>query len=163
MRVVLEREQPSLYWRKVIMPIEYREGSLFESGAQVLVNPVNAMGVMGKGVAVVFKEKYPKMFESYQRACQQKQLFAGDVHRYFGEQIIFNAVTKQHWRDPSRLVYVDRCLGGIAKAMSFSDMDSIALPALGCGCGGLTWTEVQPLIEKHLGESRALVLAFFPK
>ncbi|WP_298613460.1 macro domain-containing protein [uncultured Thiothrix sp.] len=145
------------------MPIEYREGSLFESGAQVLVNPVNAMGVMGKGVAVVFKGKYPKMFESYQRACQQKQLFAGDVHTYFGEQIIFNAVTKQHWRDPSKLIYVDSCLKRISEIIEYSDIESIAIPALGCGLGNLNWRDVQPLIESNLCESKATVIAFLPR
>ena len=127
-------------------------GDLFESRAQVLVNTVNCVGVMGKGVAEQFAKRFPGMLEDYQRRCQQKDVRLGEPYLYedgSGVRIV-NFPTKDHWRSSSRLADIDRGLDYLVAHAGKWGITSIALPPLGCGNGGLEWSEVGPLIHRKL-------------
>ena len=127
-------------------------GDLFESQAQTLVNAVNCVGVMGKGIAEQFKRRFPAMFDDYKQRCKRKDVRLGEPYLYrdsSGIQII-NFPTKSHWRSPSRLANVELGLDHLAKHVAMWNIASLALPALGCGSGGLRWPEVGPLIYRKL-------------
>jgi O-acetyl-ADP-ribose deacetylase (regulator of RNase III)/uncharacterized protein YwgA len=127
-------------------------GDLFESQAQTLVNTVNCVGVMGKGVAEQFKRRYPQMFEDYKRRVDRKAVRLGEPYLYrapSGDQII-NFPTKGHWRSPSRLSDIERGLDYLVAHLAEWGVASLALPPLGCGNGGLDWSEVGPLIYQKL-------------
>lgn len=127
-------------------------GDLFESRAQTLVNTVNCVGVMGKGVAEQFKRRFPKMFEDYKRRVERKAVRLGEPYLYkapTGEQII-NFPTKDHWRSPSRLSDIEHGLDYLVAHLAEWDVTSLAMPPLGCGNGGLEWAEVGPLICQKL-------------
>jgi O-acetyl-ADP-ribose deacetylase (regulator of RNase III) len=132
--------------------ITYVEGDLFQSPAKVLVNPVNTAGVMGKGLALEFKRRYPAMFREYQVLCKKKQLDVGQLWIYkTPEKWILNFPTKRHWRQKSRPEYIEAGLERFVATYQEENIDSIAFPQLGCGSGQLDWeTQVQPLMEKHL-------------
>jgi O-acetyl-ADP-ribose deacetylase (regulator of RNase III) len=133
--------------------ITYVEGDLFQSPAKVLVNPVNTAGVMGKGLALEFKRRYPAMFREYQVLCKKKQLDVGQLWIYkTPEKWILNFPTKRHWRQKSRPEYIEAGLERFVATYQEENIDSIAFPQLGCGSGQLDWeTQVQLLMEKHLG------------
>lgn len=127
-------------------------GDLFESRAQALVNTVNCVGVMGKGVAEQFKKRYPEMFEDYKRRTDEKAVRLGEPYLFqdpSGRQIV-NFPTKGHWRSPSRLTDVERGLDYLAAHVTEWGITSLAMPPLGCGNGGLEWSEVGPLIYQKL-------------
>jgi O-acetyl-ADP-ribose deacetylase (regulator of RNase III) len=127
-------------------------GDLFESRAQTLVNAVNCVGVMGKGIAEQFKRRFPAMFEDYRRRSKRKHVRLGEPYLYrdsSGVQIV-NFPTKGHWRSPSRLADIERGLDHLAKHAVEWGITSLALPALGCGAGSLQWSEVGPLIYRKL-------------
>jgi len=129
-------------------------GDLFESRAQTLVNAVNCVGVMGKGIAEQFKHRFPAMFEDYKRRSKRKQVRLGEPYLYrdsSGVQIV-NFPTKGHWRSPSRLADVEHGLDYLAKHAVEWSITSLALPALGCGNGQLEWSDVGPLIYRKLNE-----------
>ena len=134
--------------------ITYVEGDLFQSPAKVLVNPVNTAGVMGKGLALEFKRRYPAMFREYQVLCKKKQLDVGQLWIYkTPEKWILNFPTKRHWRQKSRPEYIEAGLERFVATYQEENIDSIAFPQLGCGSGQLDWeTQVQPLVEKYLGQ-----------
>lgn len=135
------------------MPITTKRGSIFDSTAQVLVCPVNCVGVMDKGLALEFKKRYPKECEYYAYACKHGILILGGEYT-FG-RIMFVA-TKGHWKDPSELEWVNSCLINI-RYEAKTNKKSIAIPQLGCGCGGLDWADLWPLYEKHLGNLEATI------
>lgn len=127
-------------------------GDMFLSQAQTLVNTVNCVGVMGKGVALAFKQRYPTMVEDYISRCERKQVQTGKPYLYkdlLGTMIL-NFPTKDHWRSPSRLSYIENGLDYFVEHYSKWGIKSIAFPPLGCGNGGLEWSEVGPLIYKKL-------------
>jgi O-acetyl-ADP-ribose deacetylase (regulator of RNase III)/uncharacterized protein YwgA len=127
-------------------------GDLFESRAQTLVNTVNCVGVMGKGVAEQFKLRFPAMFDDYKKRTDRRAVRLGEPYLYrdsSGARII-NFPTKDHWRSPSRLADIDRGLDYLAAHAVEWGITSIALPPLGCGNGGLEWSEVGPLIYRKL-------------
>ncbi|MFH1086302.1 MAG: macro domain-containing protein, partial [Chloroflexota bacterium] len=116
--------------------ILYVTGSLFQSPAQVLVNTVNTVGVMGKGVALEFKRLYPDMFAEYRRLCETGQLAVGKLWLYRSpNKWILNFPTKEHWRNPSRVEYVETGLDAFRRNYSRMGIRSIAFPPLGCGNG----------------------------
>ncbi len=129
------------------MPLTIKHGSIFDSTAQVLVCPVNCVGVMGKGLALEFKRRYLEESKHYMWICENDALRPGEL--YVCGKIIY-AATKLHWMEGSKIKWVDACLSSI-EAYAFPAV-SIAIPQLGCGCGGLDWADVWPLYEKHLGE-----------
>lgn len=127
-------------------------GDLFQSRAQTLVNTVNCVGVMGKGVAAEFKRHYPSMFKDYHERCQRGLVRLGEPYLFTdvaGARIV-NFPTKGHWRATSRIADIERGLDYLASHASAWGITSIALPPLGCGNGGLDWAEVGPLIWRKL-------------
>lgn len=127
-------------------------GDLFASKAQTLVNTVNCVGVMGKGVALEFKKRFPRMATDYVARCERNQVRLGEPYLYSdgtGTRII-NFPTKGHWRSSSRLADIERALDYLAAHIPEWGVTSLALPPLGCGNGGLSWSEVGPLIYAKL-------------
>lgn len=133
--------------------ITYVKGSLFESPAKVLVNTVNTVGVMGKGIAKTFKDVYPEMFRQYQQLCEKKQLHTGKLWLYKTDhKWILNFPTKAHWRQPSKPEYVEGGLKTFVSSYAVQGITSIAFPKLGCGNGELDWEAVvQPMMIQYLG------------
>jgi O-acetyl-ADP-ribose deacetylase (regulator of RNase III) len=133
--------------------IRYVRGNLFDSGAQTLVNPVNCRGVMGKGLAKVFKDRWPEMFRQYQEACKKGEVRPGSPLLFKGEdRQILSVPTKDDWKKPSTCEMVEAGLKAIHERYRDWGITSIAMPALGCGLGGLEWSKVRPLIEVHLAD-----------
>lgn len=132
--------------------LTYVVGDLFQSPARVLVNTVNTVGVMGKGIAKDFKTFYPEMFKQYHIFCERKQFQVGQLWLYQTKhKWILNFPTKQDWKRPSKLEYVEAGLAKFEKTYADKGIASIAFPMLGCGNGGLDWeSEVRPLMEKYL-------------
>jgi O-acetyl-ADP-ribose deacetylase (regulator of RNase III) len=132
--------------------ITYVVCDLFESPARVLVNTVNTVGVMGKGIARDFKRIYPDMFTQYQRLCEQGTFDIGNLWLYkTPHKWVLNFPTKKHWRQPSRPEYIEAGLMKFANTYHVHGITSISFPLLGCGNGELDWeTQVQPLMEQYL-------------
>lgn len=135
--------------------ISYIKGNLFTSNAKILVNTVNTVGVMGKGIAADFKRIYPKMFEEYRFRCESKKLDIGNLFLYkTPNKWILNFPTKRHWKSPSKLEYIEEGLKKLVAQANELQLNDIAMPKLGCGNGGLDWeTQVKPLVEKYLKKS----------
>lgn len=140
--------------RGVTAVVTYIKGSLFESPAQVLVNSVNTVGAMGKGIAREFKRIYPEMFRRYQQYCESGQLDVGRLMLYKTKhKWILNFPTKKHWRQPSKLSYIELGLQKFVDTSASKGITSVAFPQLGCGHGELDWeTQVQPLMEFYLSK-----------
>ena len=134
--------------------IIYVSGDLLRSPAQVLVNTVNVVGVMEKGIAARFKQVYPDMFKTYQQYCESGQLQVGRLFLYkTPNKWILNFPTKNHWRNPSRVEYIQRGLEKFANSVDGLSITSIAFPQLGCGNGGLNFeNQVKPMMESYLGK-----------
>ncbi|MBO9122212.1 MULTISPECIES: macro domain-containing protein [unclassified Rhizobium] len=129
----------------------YRRTDLFSSPAQTLVNTVNCVGVMGKGIAKEFKEREPDMFAAYKRICDQKLLSPGKLWLWRGPNYMtLNFPTKMHWRGPSKLEWIEAGLKKFVSTFERTGIKEISFPRLGCGNGGLDWDEVRPLMEKYL-------------
>jgi O-acetyl-ADP-ribose deacetylase (regulator of RNase III) len=136
--------------------LELVEGNLLEAQADALVNTVNTEGVMGKGIALQFSMKFPEMMEAYRRACKAGEVQPGRMQVYerqemFSPRYIINFPTKRHWRTPSRLEDIEAGLTALASEIRGLGIRSIAVPPLGCGNGGLNWSDVLPLIKAKLG------------
>lgn len=127
-------------------------GDLFASQAQTLVNTVNCVGVMGKGVALEFRKRWPAMFEDYSRRCAAGQVRLGEPYLYRDASgtAILNFPTKNHWRSPSRVADIEMGLDHLVAHAEEWGIRSLALPPLGCGNGGLEWSEVGPLLYRKL-------------
>ena len=131
--------------------ITYLKGDLLKSSAQVLVNAVNTVGIMGKGIALQFKQKYPNMFIEYQKQCNQKTFDIGNLLLWkSSNKSILLFPTKKYWKDSSKIDYVEIGLQKFVNYYKKLEINSIAFPKLGCGNGGLDWNIVQPLMEKYL-------------
>ena len=131
--------------------IEYIEGDIFESPAQVIVNTVNTVGVMGKGLALSFKQRYPKMFEKYKTICEKHLLTTGKLMLFYeADHWLLLFPTKENWRNPSKLEYIEKGLMKFVQTYAEKNITSIAFPRLGCGNGELNWDEVRPLMERYL-------------
>ncbi len=131
--------------------LEIVRGDIFESGAQALVNPVNCVGVMGKGLAKEFKKRFPDNYKFYQDNCKFKVMRLGMSLVYpimYDEstKYVVNFPTKYHWRDSSKIEYIEEGLIDLIETVRVFQIISIAIPALGCGLGGLPWTQVRGTI-----------------
>lgn len=132
--------------------VTFVTGDIFKSSAQVLTNTVNCVGVMGKGLALQFKSRYPRMYEDYKFRCNQGEVKSGEPYLWEDDFVqILNFPTKRHWRDRSLLQDIEDGLKFLAESYVRMGIQSLALPPLGCGLGALNWSDVQPLIVKHLG------------
>lgn len=134
--------------------IELVTGDLLQADAESYVNTVNCVGVMGKGIALHFKQAYPDNYKLYRRACQRKELRPGmllvyDAGFIFNQRprYIINFPTKDHWRGKSKLAWIESGLVALVREVQARDISSIAVPALGCQNGGLNWADVRPRIE----------------
>jgi O-acetyl-ADP-ribose deacetylase (regulator of RNase III) len=134
--------------------IKPTKGNLLEAPAEALVNTVNTVGVMGKGIALQFRQAYPQMHRAYEKACEEKEIRLGHVQLYDlgglagGPRWIINFPTKGHWRAASRLADIESGLADLVASVRKLGIRSIAVPPLGCGNGGLNWKDVRPRIEK---------------
>ncbi|HEY3356479.1 MAG TPA: macro domain-containing protein, partial [Polyangia bacterium] len=147
--------------------LELGTGNLLEAQVDALVNTVNTVGVMGKGIALQFKKAFPANYEAYRRACAVKQVQIGRIFVFetgmLMPRYIFNFPTKKHWRQPSRLEYIRAGLEDLVTQVQQLGVRSIAVPPLGCGHGGLAWSAVRPLVEAALALVPATrVLLFAP-
>ena len=132
--------------------VKVRTGNLFESDAQTLVNAVNTVGVMGKGIALEFKKRFPGMYEDYVRRCRRGEVKLGQPYLYRGSALpwVVNFPTKQHWRTRSHLVDIQTGLEHLVQYAQQWGIDSLAVPALGCGEGGLLWRTVETVLRQQL-------------
>lgn len=129
----------------------YLRTDLFSSPAQTLVNTVNTIGVMGKGVAKTFKERYPEMFREYKEYCDRGEIRPGTLMLWRGrEKWVLNFPTKTTWRLPSKVEYVEAGLCRFVETYEELGITSVSFPPLGCGNGNLEWGEVKPLMERYL-------------
>ena len=132
--------------------LHLNQGNLLEAEVEALVNTVNCVGVMGKGIALQFKQRFPHNFAAYERACRQKevqigQMFTVQTGLLIGPRFIINFPTKGHWKSGSRIEDIEVGLQALIEEIKKLDIKSIAVPPLGCGNGGLKWNEVRPLME----------------
>jgi O-acetyl-ADP-ribose deacetylase (regulator of RNase III) len=132
--------------------LTYVNISLFESPAQTLVNTVNTVGVMGKGIALMFKQLYPEMYQEYRRLCQAGKLDIGKLYIYrTPNKIVVNFPTKKHWRQPSQISYIESGLRKFVEHYMDYGISSVSFPQLGCGNGELDWErQVKPIMEEYL-------------
>ena len=145
--------------------IEYKTGDLLAEQAEALVNAVNCVGVMGRGVALQFKHAFPENFKAYERECRQRKvqpgrMFVFELKQTAGPRYIINFPTKRHWRGKSRMADIDAGLRALAEEIRSRGIRSVALPPLGCGLGGLDWPEVRERIRavsEHLPEVKITV------
>lgn len=144
--------------------IRFVSGDMFERDFDVRVNTVNCVGVMGAGVALAFKQRYPEMFREYKRECDTERLQPGKLHTWEnlqGDRIV-NFPTKRHWREMSRYEDIEAGLKALRAYLSKLGRVSVAVPALGCGHGGLDWTRVSKMIERELDGLEAEISVFEP-
>ncbi|MGO4565904.1 macro domain-containing protein [Rhizobium sp. 2YAF20] len=144
--------------------LEFVKGDMFDAPADIRVNTVNCVGVMGAGVALAFKQRYPEMFKEYQRDCKDGRVTPGTMHVWkplTGDWII-NFPTKRDWREPSRYEDIDAGLDDLRSYLDGFGPVTVALPALGCGHGGLDWERVSRMISDKLDGVDAHVLVFEP-
>lgn len=137
--------------------IRFTQGNLLEASVEAVVNTVNTVGVMGKGIALMFKERFPENTKAYETACKAEEVRVGSMFVTPGVELggprwIINFPTKQHWRNPTKLEWVETGLSALKEEITRRGIRSIALPPLGCGNGGLDWSDVRPMIEDALGD-----------
>jgi O-acetyl-ADP-ribose deacetylase (regulator of RNase III) len=147
--------------------IKFLKGDLLKSDAQALVNAVNTVGVMGKGIALQFKNRYPENYKVYKEACKNGELSIGKIlvvkeGDLINEKFIVNFPTKQHWRNSSEISYIHDGLIALQKAIKEYDIQSIAIPPLGCGLGGLDWDVVRPMIIEALQDLDVNIYIYEP-
>lgn len=146
--------------------IIFKTGSIFAENAEALINPVNCVGVMGKGLALQFKNKFPQNFIVYLEACKKRKLRPGQVlvvkTNTKMPKYIINFPTKRHWREGSRLEDIEDGLKALAFEIESLSIQSIAIPALGCGLGGLNWGLVKAKIEDALKSLDAEIIVLEP-
>ena len=141
-----------------------KHGNIFESTLQTLVCPVNTVGALGKGLALQFKRAYPGLDAPYRRACFTG-VFSRDgffVYEAGKDDKVLCLPTKRHWRDKSQLKWIDQALMRLAQDWDKHGITSLAMPAIGCGEGGLDWDNVHPLIHEHFGRHPLQVGIFLP-
>lgn len=136
--------------------IELATGNLLSADADALINTVNTVGVMGKGIALQFRRAYPAMFDNYKHACEAGEVEVGRMHvwptgQLTGPKYVINFPTKRHWRGRSELEYIEAGLQDLTRVIEDLAIRSIAVPPLGAGNGGLDWASVRPLILRYLG------------
>jgi O-acetyl-ADP-ribose deacetylase (regulator of RNase III) len=137
--------------------MRFVQGNLLDAQVEALVNTVNTVGVMGKGIALMFKEAFPGNFRAYEDACKRKdvkigRMFVTETRALEGPRWVINFPTKKHWRQPSKLEWIVEGLADLRRVIQEHNIRSIALPPLGAGNGQLDWREVRPEVERILGD-----------
>ena len=144
--------------------IKFVNGNIFDVDVDLYVNTVNCVGVMGKGLALQFKNKYPRMYEDYKNMCDNNEIYIGCCTKWYdilNSKMIVNFPTKIHWRDPSKYEYIEKGLLWLVEYVKNSTC-SMAIPALGCSEGGLDWIKVKALINKYLSKLENDITVFRP-
>jgi len=148
--------------------IHFKTGNLLDSEAEALVNTVNTAGVMGKGIALQFKNMFPNNFKLYSNACKNNEVKVGkllvtkDTNLLVGKKIIVNFPTKTSWRLPSEYKYIEDGLAELVKVIKEQNIKSIAIPPLGSGNGGLDWNKVKQILKKYLSEIDCNIFIYEP-
>lgn len=145
--------------------IEYSNGDILRSNAQAIINTVNCVGVMGRGLALQFKKAYPDNFKAYADACLRYEVVPGKMFVFepsAGPKWIINFPTKRHWKDDSRMEDIESGLADLVRVIQEKKIESIAIPALGVGLGNLPWEPVRQRIEKALGVFPELKVLVYP-
>lgn len=144
--------------------VTYMHGNIFDSTAQVLVNPVNCVGVMGKGLALEFRKRYPEMYRDYREKCLAGSVRPGTPYIYIEDsRLIMNFPTKDNWKDRSDIRYIADGLDWFRTNYKMYGISSAAFPALGCGCGCLRWDIVKKEMEQKLGSLNADIQIYLPR
>lgn len=133
--------------------IELTQGDILKAHTEALVNTVNCVGVMGRGIALQFRKAFPENFKAYERLCDRKQLHPGqvfvyDLGRLESPRYVINFPTKRHWKGKSKLEDIRAGLEALVREIQVRGIRSVAIPPLGCGLGGLDWNVVRPMIEE---------------
>ncbi len=147
--------------------ITFTQGNLLEARTEALVNTVNTVGVMGKGIALMFKERFAENYRRYAAACKAKEvrtgrMFVTEVNELGGPRWIVNFPTKQHWRGNSRMEWIVEGLQDLRRFLIENKVKSVAIPPLGAGNGGLDWAEVRLHIEAKLADLDSQIIVFEP-
>jgi O-acetyl-ADP-ribose deacetylase (regulator of RNase III) len=148
--------------------ISFTQGNLLQADVEALVNTVNTVGIMGKGVALMFKDAFPANFAAYAKACKGGEvrigkMFVTETKDMFGPKWIVNFPTKTHWRAKTKIEWIEEGLVDLIRVIEERSIRSVALPPLGCGNGGLNWRDVRPLIVEALGSINSLrVIVYEP-
>ena len=142
------------------------QANLLHADVEALINTVNCVGVMGKGIALQFKQAYPENFKFYEQACKAKEVKVGQMLTFATKQFvnpkyIINFPTKDHWKGKSKIEYIERGLQDLVQVIKEFNISSIAVPPLGCGNGGLNWATVKPLIELAFAQFPELQVQLF--
>jgi O-acetyl-ADP-ribose deacetylase (regulator of RNase III) len=146
--------------------IQLVQGNLLTAEAEALANTVNTQGVMGKGIALQFKCAFPDNFKAYKKVCDRNELqpgklFVFDLHTFTNPRYIINIPTKVHWRSPSRYEYIESGLQALVKEIKDRAIQSIAIPPLGAGLGGLEWSKVRLMIKQALSDIKNLTVYLY--
>lgn len=146
--------------------MRFTQGNLLEARVDAVVNTVNTVGIMGKGIALMFKERFPENFKLYADACDAGEVAIGRMFVTPGVELngprwIINFPTKKHWRQPTKIEWIRSGLEDLKRVIREKKIHSIALPPLGCGNGGLDWADVRPLIEDKLGDLEGVEIVVY--
>lgn len=146
--------------------VEYKKGDILKEETEAVVNTVNTKGVMGKGIALQFKERFPENYKRYKKACEAGdvetgKMFVTETGLLLNPRYVINFPTKEHWKNPSKMEYIHEGLKDLVKIVKEKNITSISIPPLGCGNGGLDWNEVRPAIEKALSSISDLQIVLF--
>lgn len=163
---MLELEETSIS-EEVTKLITFKKGNLLEDPAEALVNTVNTVGVMGKGMALQFKQAFPDVYKQYEKDCKADKVHIGKMHVVSVEGIvnpkyIINFPTKKHWRNPSQLQYIESGLEDLIYSLHKLNIHSVAIPPLGCGNGGLDWLIVREKIISAFEDQQIHVSIYEP-
>jgi O-acetyl-ADP-ribose deacetylase (regulator of RNase III) len=147
--------------------IEYKTGDIFANDAQAIVNTVNCVGVMGKGLALQYKNKFPQNFKEYAKACKEElvqpgKMFVHQTGQPTNPKFIINFPTKRHWRDKSKIEDIQNGLDDLIQVIEKLNISSISVPPLGSGLGGLDWQIVKQIIEQKLASEDCKIIVFEP-
>ena len=132
--------------------LELTKGDILKADAEALINTVNCVGVMGRGIALQFRKAFPENFKVYKSACERKKLHPGmmlvcDLNRFENPKYVINFPTKRHWKGKSKIEDIESGLKALVEEVNQHNIRSIAIPPLGCGLGGLKWEQVKPMIQ----------------
>ncbi|MCZ4319163.1 macro domain-containing protein [Aequorivita viscosa] len=146
--------------------MKFVKGNLLNADTQAIVNTVNTVGIMGKGIALQFKERFPQNFRAYAAACKRGEVKTGEMFVFTetdlqGEKIIINFPTKQEWYRKSQYSWIEEGLKDLVRVIEEMDIKSISLPPLGCGNGGLKWEKVKLLLNNYLGSLKNVDVIIF--
>ena len=146
--------------------ITYKHDDIFNANAEALVNTVNCVGVMGRGIALQFKKRFPENFAEYEKACKQNEVVPGKMFVHstgsmINPRFVINFPTKRHWRGSSRLEDIEAGLIALKNVIIQNNIKSIAIPPLGCGLGGLDWSVVKNKIELALNDLTGVEIIVF--